>query len=116
MAFWIIPLIAGLFLLRIVVRFFWSRTITFHVNHIKDHPHEEQAAVFIRAVKRVWSIPNQQNLWIELKEAYFMILNSEQIEFETKLAIYQLLTKKRVYGLRKPYKRLHSKAITEPSA
>ncbi|AZB40894.1 hypothetical protein CEF21_00215 [Bacillus sp. FJAT-42376] len=116
MAVWIISLIAGLFLLRMIVRFIWSGTITFHVNRIKEDPNEERSAIFLKKMKMVWSVPNKPHLWIGLKEAYFVILNSRHIDFETKLSIYQLLTKRRVYGLRKPYKRLHSKAIAEPSA
>ncbi|MGD7007097.1 hypothetical protein [Metabacillus sp. 84] len=116
MGVWIVSLVAGLFILRLLIHVAWTKTIAFHVSRIKDHPNELQAAIFLKAMKKVLKIPNKPELWLDLKEAYFVILNSRHIEFETKLQIHSLLTKRRVYGLRKPYKRLHSTAVTEPSA
>ncbi|MTH54008.1 hypothetical protein GKZ89_11375 [Bacillus mangrovi] len=116
MAVWVVSLIAVLFFLRILFRMLWSRTISLHVSRIKEDPNEKQARAFLKGIRSVWFVPNKPGLWIELKEAYFVILNGSEIDYETKLGIYQLLSKKRVYGLRKPYKRLHSKMMNEPSA
>ncbi|MCD7034658.1 hypothetical protein LRR81_10430 [Metabacillus sp. GX 13764] len=90
----------------------FSLKIKWHSNRLRDCADNSTAASFLKGIPSIWWIPNKPEFWTALKESYFIIYHNPSIDFDIKLDLYQLLTKKRVYGLRKPIRR---KSIQLPS-
>ncbi|MDE3839173.1 hypothetical protein C0966_07340 [Bacillus methanolicus] len=102
----IITTIFTLILLLLPLQIYWAISISRWAKRLRYHPvSEEQALEVINFFRKVWYIPNAPKYWGECKNIYYAVLHSPVVTFETKKQLFTILERRKVYGLRPPYKK-----------
>ncbi|MFY4775235.1 hypothetical protein [Metabacillus sp. RGM 3146] len=103
--FWLGAVVGLAAVFATVMHILFIFKINLNIRRLRDNADHESAQAFLKDLSGIWWVPNKPGYWTALKESYFIIYHTETIPFEIKRDLYKILSKKRVYGLRKPYKR-----------
>lgn len=71
---------------------------------LRRNPNNENIKKFIRFAKRLYIVPNNPTAWGSLRKTYHKVSENENIDYELRVELFEILKKRGVMGLYYPKK------------